>query len=384
VTQRGSDRGSILVFLLASVVLLAGAIMALLTIEGGRASRARTEVERARAFMIAESGVDTAAVLLTAHAWPPGTTLDWSTDGDDNDGDGLVDEGDETLTATAELWGSDEADNDGDGQVDEGDEQIARVSCAAAAGISSANLTGWLRQTDVGLPLAPPAALTILDPAADVRFAGNSFRVSGTDFRLNGTPSGSPPVYGIAIDGSATQVLTQLSGQQRDNVTGTGGWPSVTSWSPPTSGWLQGLVDSMEPLAQIRFTNYSGNYSGTLGNAQSQDYLIVHSQGNLSVSGTGGSVGAGVLCVEGDLEISGSWSYIGYVFVTGRLRLTGGGSGARVYGAMYVGGDVQQSLSGTVYDTSISGSIDILYSSEGLANVRDALGGYRIVALTEP
>ncbi|MGH7152137.1 MAG: hypothetical protein ACREIU_15635 [Planctomycetota bacterium] len=384
-SQKRTDRGAILVILLASVALLAGAIVGLLSIENARAQRVRTEVERTRAFSIAESGIDTAAVLLTASAWPPGTTLDWSSDVEDNDGDGLVDEGDETLLASADLWGSDLADNDGDGEFDEDDERVAQVACEASIGTSKARLTGWLQKLDFGLPLTVPAALTILDPNADVNFAGNAFRVNGNDTNLNGTPGPSSPVYGIAIDGATSLVGTQLSGQQRDNVTGVGGFPSLTSWTPETPGWLQGLVDQMEPLAHNRFVNYSGTFSGSLGNAAAGSYLITHSLGNLSVGGTGGSSGAGVLCVEGDLNISGSFSFVGYVFVTGMIRMTGGGSGSDIRGAVFVGGDVQQSTSGgTVFDASIAGSIDILYSSEGLANVRNALGSYQVVAVTEP
>ncbi len=379
------DRGAILVILLASVALLAGAVVGLLTIEHARAQRARTEVERSRAFTIAESGIDTAAVLLSASSWPAGTTLDWSADIEDNDGDGLVDEADETLVASAELWGSDLADNDGAGAIDEDDERIARVECAASIGTSDARLTGWLRKLDVGLPINVPAALTILDPNADVNFSGNAFRVNGNDTNLNGTPGPSAPVYGIAIDGATTLVSTQLSGQQNDNVTGVGGFPSLTSWTPGTPGWLQGMVDLMEPLAHNRFVNYSGTFSGSLGNAAAGSYLITHSLGNLNVGGTGGSSGAGVLCVEGDLNISGSFAFVGYVFVTGMIRMTGGGSGSDIRGAVFVGGDVQQSLStGGGFDASIAGSIDILYSSEGLANVRAALGNYQVVAVSEP
>ncbi|HKB14543.1 MAG TPA: hypothetical protein VKF62_00675 [Planctomycetota bacterium] len=380
------DRGAILVILLASVALLAGAIVGLLSIENARAQRTRTEVERARAFLIAESGIDTAAALLSANAWPAGTTLDWSADVVDNDGDGLVDEGDETLLATADLWGTDDLDNDGDGQIDEADERVARVDCEASIGISKERVVGWLRKLDVGLPINVPAALTILDPNADVNFAGNSFRVNGNDTNLNGTPGPSSPVYGIAIDGATSLVTSQLGQNQRDNVTGVGGWPSITTWSPGTPGWLQGIVDLMEPLAHNHFVNYPSVYSGSLGNAAAGDYLITHSQGTLRVGGTGGSSGAGVLCVEGDLEISGSFSYVGYVFVTGKIRMTGGGSGSDIRGAVFVGGDVQQSntTGGGAFDASIAGSIDLLYSSEGLANVRAALGRYQVVAVSEP
>ncbi|HKB14492.1 MAG TPA: hypothetical protein VKF62_00420, partial [Planctomycetota bacterium] len=187
-TQRASQRGSILIFLVASITLLAGAILGLLTIESGRAARARTEVERTRAFTIAESGIDQVAVLMSSNAWTPGSSLDWSKDGVDNDGDGLTDEGDESLTASVDTWWTDGLDNDADGQTDESDEWVARVGCTVPLGISTVTLTGWIRRLESIIPFGVPAVLTLLDPNADLNFSGNAFQVNGNDHNLNGTP----------------------------------------------------------------------------------------------------------------------------------------------------------------------------------------------------
>ncbi|MGH2652684.1 MAG: hypothetical protein ACRDHK_15915, partial [Actinomycetota bacterium] len=315
--QKASQRGSILIFLVASVTLLAGAIMALLTLEMGRAGRARTEVERIKAFTIAESGIDHARVLLGANRLPPSGRIDWSDDGEDNDGDGLDDEGDESLTATVERWWEDGLDNDGDGEVDESDENAARVSCTATIGVSTETVTGWLERLDSFLPISVPAVLTLLDPNADVSFAGNSFQINGTDHPLNGQTQPAPSVLGIGINGTPAQVLSQLTGQQMDNVSGTGGFPSVGAWNPPSATWFDDLFQAMRPLANVVFTNYTQQYSGKLGNWRSGNYLITYSQGSLQVGG--GSTGAGILLVDGDLTVSGNWEYVGYVFVTGKL-----------------------------------------------------------------
>ena len=376
-----AERGSILIFLVASVTLLAGAIVGLLTIEMARAGRARTEVERTMAFTIAESGIDHARVLLGANRLPPSGHIDWSDDGEDNDGDGLDDEGDESLEATVELWWEDLADNDGDGLIDESDENVARVSSSAKIGTSTETVTGWLERLDSFLPISVPAVLTLLDPNSSIGFAGNSFQINGTDHPLNNQTTPTPSVLGIAIDGTPSQVVTQLSGQQKDNVTGTGGYPSVAAWAPPSPTWFDELFEKMRPLANVVFTNYTQQYSGKLGNWRSGNYLITYSQGSLKVGG--GATGAGVLLVDGDLEISGNFEYVGYVFVTGKLRVTGGGNGQTLRGAIYCAGDVSQSLTGRL-SANLKGGIDLLYSSDALIRVRDAMMRYEVAAVTEP
>ncbi|MGH7151481.1 MAG: hypothetical protein ACREIU_12325, partial [Planctomycetota bacterium] len=359
-----AERGSILIFLVASVSLLAGALLGLITVEQGRASRARTEVERTRAFGLAESGIDQAAVLMSSNAWGAATTLDWSSDGADNDGDGLVDEGDESLTATVDRWWADGFDNDGDGEVDEKDEGVARVACTVPLGISTVTLTGWLRQEESILPLNIPAVLTLLDPNADLTFNGNSFQVNGNDNNLDMTPGPGSPVYGIAIDGTQRDVLTQFSGQQLDNLVGAGGWPSVTTWAPPSSTWLADKIAALRPFARVNFTNYSRTFTGDLGDWRTGDVFVTHSEGTLRIGG--GGTGAGVLLVDGDLELSGDWNYAGYVFVTGRVRVVGGGGRQTLSGAMFVGADVQQALSGGLLSTLLAGNINLIYSTAAL------------------
>ncbi|MCI0589386.1 MAG: hypothetical protein L0323_21425 [Planctomycetes bacterium] len=377
--QDRAERGSILIFLVGSVTLLAGAIVGLLTVEQGRASQARTEIERTRAFTLAESGIDEAGVLLAANAIPPSGVIDWSADLEDNDGDSRVDEGDESLTATVARWWSDGVDNDGDGETDETDEGVARVTSTVRIGVSTVTVTGWLRRLEAVIPVEVPAVVNLLDPNADVTFKGNSFDIEGGDRSPTGGWGPAPAVYGIAINGSTKQVLTQLAKNQLDNVNGVGGRPSITSWTPPSADWLQTIVDSMAVQADVNFDHYASTYTGDLGDWKTGKKLVTHSKGSLKIGG--GSQGAGVLCVDGDLEISGNWHFVGAIFVTGRVTVKGGGNGQRLHGAIFIGGDFEHVFS---LETLIKGGIELVYSSAAVAGLTASSSTFDVVAVTEP
>src|SRR5262249_55827848 len=163
-------------------------------------------------------------VLVNAGTLPENGTINWGNDGIDNDGDGLVDEADEQVSATLQSWRTDGVDNDGDGQVDETDEAVIRVAGTRAVGRDSRRGPGWLQRSAATLP-DPHATVYLADPNADVTFQGNAFQINGNDVNLNGSPGPSPTLFGIDINGNPQQVITQLSAQQLDNVVGQGGWP---------------------------------------------------------------------------------------------------------------------------------------------------------------
>lgn len=374
--------GYVTVVLLAGVLAVAGAITAFLRMEVVRARWTEDQLHRERAFALAEGGVGQVEALLNAGAWAPGTALDWSNDFVDNDGDGLVDESDEALGATAELWGSDGIDNDGDGAVDEPDEDVVRVSCQATVGRSTRPVLAWLNRAIVNLP-APAGAVFLNDPLADASFSGNAFSIDGNDTNLDGTSGSSGSIYGIAINGNPTQITSQLSNQQKDNVTGTGAFPSVGQETPYDPFFIDALIASLGPSASTVFNNYTGTFTGSLGDWTTGDYRITLSNGDLKIAG--GSTGAGILLVDGNLTVSGGWEFVGYVFVSGTARFTGGGGGKRLRGTLFVGGDVQQTQTGNDdEDLTVTGTIDLLFSSQALTTVQQAFSQYRISALVEP
>jgi hypothetical protein len=376
-----SEKGFVLFGVLVAIFVVAGFVLAYSTMEYARAARTLREGEGNRAFLLAEGGLDHAGALLSVGAWPAGTSLDWSADGLDNDGDALVDEGDEGVTVAADLWGLDGLDNDSDGAIDEPDEQIARVRSQARVGRVAESVTGWFRQTTTPLPI-PPAAIYIDDPRASLRFNGNSFRVDGNDTNLDGSPGSADPLLGIAVNGDPTEVADQLSQQQEDNVTGLGGDPSVGTWSPEDPDFITTMVEYFSNSASNVFQNYSDIFTGQLGDASQGRFEVTYSEGDLRIGG--GSQGAGVLCVEGNLIVSGGWDFVGYVFVTGRIIFVGGGGDTRIMGALFVGGDILEPSGSGGPGGTISGNIEILYSDEALRRTRGALSGFRLVAVSEP
>src|SRR5262245_44659087 len=378
--RAGVERGSVIAFLLLTIVIVAGGVAGLLTVERVRQGRILESARAKRSLQLAESTLDQAAVLVNAGTLGENGSIDWSNDGIDNDGDGTVDEADEHVTASLLSWRTDGVDNDGDGLIDAADknEEVIRVRTSAAIGGVTRALTGWLRRGAMTLP-DPQGAVYLDDPNADVTFQGNAFAVNGNDRNLNGTPGPNPAIHGIAINGNPSEVITQLSATQLDNVTGAGGWPSVSSYTPPDPDMIDNVIAALSPRASIVFNNYNSVYTGNLGNYSTGTWAITKSNGDLRIGG--GSTGAGILMIDGNLEISGNWDYVGYIFVTGRVRMLGGGGTKRLRGAMFIDGDIEQ---GSTVMLWINGTVDLLYSSQALTLVRETFGTYAVSAVTEP
>ena len=102
------------------------------------------------------------------------------------------------------------------------------------------------------------------------------------------------------------------------------------------------------------------------------EYHVVHSTGDLHVSGSG--QGGGILIVDGDFDCSGSFTWYGMVIVLGDIRLTGGGSGVHIYGSTMVQGGVSHQ--------TVSGNADLLYSSIALERLT-YLARYKTVSWHE-
>lgn len=157
------QKGAVLVAtMLLSMLATAGVLLS--TASGGllRATEVSREVERERTMAIAEAGIDAVQVLLNANAWTPTSVLDWSSDGIDNDDDGLIDEADESLRATTLMWASDGIDNDRDGAIDEADERVVRVTSTARLGRTTCKVTGWLARRG-GRLVTPPEVAYLID-----------------------------------------------------------------------------------------------------------------------------------------------------------------------------------------------------------------------------
>lgn len=184
-------------------------------------------------------------------------------------------------------------------------------------------------------------------------FNGTQFLVSGEDWDpvTQSIVSGNPDVPGLITTQNPDNITDALSGAQTDNVEGSGPEPSVNS--APVDLDLDALHDTFVSMAEIVVPpdTYDDVHWGTY-----DDYTVVHCTGELHLSGN--NEGGGVLVVDGNLVVSGTFTWYGIVLVMGDVSLTGGGAGVHIYGTTLATGDL-----------TMSGNADLLYSSAAIAKL---------------
>src|SRR5262245_5516111 len=292
---------------------------------------------------------------------------------------------------------------------------------AAAAGTPPSDINGVIVVTSTGtvrgvsrtvtaaVRRPPPlnfdfnGAVSFPGTQADVGFTGNSFEISGEDWKMPpagatpATPDGvNPAVWGIAVSSEfsshESDVENQLTGQQQDNVTGrreNPGQPgqgtntinkdpgatmaavhdfiSAIGKLPPSSNIIKHSSSSADPL------HLSNQTFGS-----ETDPVIVHVKGTepdptskfTALTLSGGTVGYGILIVEdGDLKINGNFRWNGPIIVSGGYVGVGfmGGGEQSVYGAV-VSNEMSSDEKPGFLEGLFAGNAKIRYSKEALDN----------------
>jgi len=348
-----------------------------------RLTPAARNVTGERAFVLAEAGFASMETLLNA-----GDT-----------GGFRIDQGDRSLRVEAEPWGSDGLDNDRDGNVDEEDEAVVRAVSTVTLGAATRTAVAWLRRMSAFLPI-PSGAVVLGDPFAKVRLAGSAFSIDGRDRddpeghdgidndgdgeideadEHTSAPGFLPDVHSISIQGDPDHVASQLVADQLGNLNGFGGIGAATvgGFDPGDAQFIQTIVDQWSPLATIVLDPREGVYRQNLGDWNTRNFEIAKSNGDLHLGGR--NAGAGILLVDGNLTITGGYSFWGYLFVTGDLVLRGPAGRKGFRGSVFVGGDLEISD-----DLTPSGAASFTYSSEVLGAIRAVYAErYRIAAIAE-
>lgn len=139
------------------------------------------------------------------------------------------------------------------------------------------------------------------------------------------------------------------------NVTGTPyNWSCDSSGCGTHSGPTFGTYPTTDPSS----TSFNAN------NPQGAVFQITYIPGgaNGSTHLSGNATGAGVLLVQGDLDIDGGLNFYGLIVVTGSVKFAGGGSNpTNIYGAIISGQPV-------IDTTTVGGSANIHYDACALAN----------------
>jgi hypothetical protein len=239
---------------------------------------------------------------------------------------------------------------------------------------------------------------------ADVNFSGNSFDISGKDWKMPpvgvdpAAPDGvNPAVWGIAVStqyaGNESTVEGALSGQQQDNVTGLQenvalpgqGANTVNTDPGATSANVHDFIKALGQIADINMTSTQSNpvSVSSVNWGSPTNPVIVHVKGTppdptsaftaLAISGD--SVGYGVLIVEdGDLKISGNFRWNGPIIVSGQYVGVGflGGGNESVYGAVISNETASNEAAG--YNEGVfTGNAKIRYSKEAIDLAMSAL-----------
>jgi Tfp pilus assembly protein PilX len=243
-------------------------------------------------------------------------------------------------------------------------------------GIGPDNSRAVIQATVLRVPIPNlPGAITM--PGPNVNFhAGNSnaSEVSGYSF----------PAIAVNSTTSRTSAIDGIPENRRDNYQGLGydgttnpKTPSVVNMTFPDP-WgnlsqLQTLYQSLKGMADFSSPSNPGFTLGT----QADPKLVVI-DGDYTVPG--GTLGAGILLVTGNLIFNGNIDYYGIILVVGKGSLTRAGAGnGNITGGVYVAniagldGNINTTADNTwgtpTWDTSGGGTSDIdkVLSSENNA-----------------
>jgi len=205
---------------------------------------------------------------------------------------------------------------------------------------------------------------------------GNSFSIEGRNHSKKGALQSFGHRFGISTRRSASglnrsAILSQIASGQLDQIYG-----SDSLFSSLTSG-------SVDEVDGVNFTELvttftaaktndlaPGTYSSPqLGNITTGNLQVTHATGPVHLTGQG--YGAGVLVVEGDLDITGSFDFYGLVLVTGSLSVRGGGAKVNVYGTTIL----DQLVNAVEPDpvTTIAGNAKLAYCSEVLDDIESMM-----------
>ncbi|MGH7389097.1 MAG: hypothetical protein ACREM3_06500 [Candidatus Rokuibacteriota bacterium] len=250
------------------------------------------------------------------------------------------------------------------------------------------------------VPFGFNGAVSFPGTQSDVGFTGNSFELSGNDWRMPppgatpAVPDGvNPAVWGIAVStqfpGNEGVVEGALTGTQQDNVTGTNEDPGVgqgeNTINTDPDATMENVHSFIENVGQLAPGSNVLKYTTSIANPlhlSNQTFgsptnpVIVHVKADApdptsefaALTLSGGTVGYGILIVEdGDLVISGNFRWNGPIIVSGEYVGVGfmGGGEQSVYGAV-ISNETAPTEKVGFKEGLFTGNAKIRYSREAL------------------
>lgn len=358
--RRSKQRGTAIPALLVSLSICGALSAGVLMTNTARTREAVSDLSEERAIHLAEAGADwgVAQIRIRNGVVPTFTTVGSASKAG-------------TFTVTYTQGNANGRDDDGDGVVDNVEESdFAAVRSTGAAQRVRRTIEVLMRRAIVVPTFTAAVQMNVEVPVLDL--SGNAFQIDGRDHAIDGTlnPMGVAK-YGISAPVADPTVLSsQIPAKNVDQVTGSGTNPSVAKVAAID---LNTLVEQAKAAASIVIA--PGTHDTlALGSPVPGGTVVAYAPGDVHFSGSVG--GAGVLVIDGDLRISGSFQWTGIVIVRGRATMVGGGGLKRIIGALVVGEEATASTSTTSVD--ITGTVDLYFSA---AAIQLASESFAIMAL---
>lgn len=195
-----------------------------------------------------------------------------------------------------------------------------------------------------------------------------NMNIDGNDHYMDGmTGTGNPALPGIGVNktSDSAYIVNNLQPKIPAAIQGEGGPPSVRS-VVDTTNWQEVTQDY---IFAADITLPSGTYSSGLTLGTQTDPKITYVSGDVHFSDV---TGYGILVVNGNLNLSGNFTFKGLVIVYGQSQIVTQTTGnSAIYGAsIFVG----QSI-----DFKASGNATFYYSKQALDNAKANLKSSRFL-----
>lgn len=205
-----------------------------------------------------------------------------------------------------------------------------------------------------------PASLALTDDKFSANLYG-SYTIDGND------ESGMvDPILGISVMDTDSQQKLLNGAQKTDNITGTGGTPSVDVDQSIDFKDVEYLIDQLAPNA----TYLNGQYTTNLGSPGNPGVFFVKDYAKI----TSNVKGYGILVVRktGDLDIAtldlkGTFNFYGLVLFENAWSLNGNGT-ANIHGSVLVGSPEGSSD----INIEIGGNLQIYYNKFAMSYAEEA------------
>jgi hypothetical protein len=206
----------------------------------------------------------------------------------------------------------------------------------------------------------PPSlgALYVVSDVLDLKLNGN-LNIDGNDTNVDGSPGPEDALPGVVLDEPADSAyfMDNIHHHVANDIEGYGGSPSVYS-TPDDTDWeevAKNLIFSAD------LTVSTGTYSTGTTFGTPTDPLITYMHGDIQLSGT--CSGDGIMVVNGNLTMSGDFTYRGIILIWDNssieCQISGNGG---IYGStILVGSDV---------DIHATGNSEFYYSTEAISNAQ--------------